>query len=132
MTISQSQVPSELQGAVGRYAEALHEIQEAIGQISTQQVLKLLLARDRVAEALSEKTKTSEEILDKITELDRIFLDNSGAIASSGKMQEWRTSFDPPPSAWWWAIEPSKETDGWGRLKSLWRNSGSHSRPPAS
>ncbi|MEB3827229.1 tetratricopeptide repeat protein [Phormidium sp. CCY1219] len=120
MTISQSQVRSELQGAVGRYAEALHEIQEAIPNISTQQVLKLLLARDRVAEALSEKTKTSEEILDKITELDRIFLDNSGAIAASGKMQEWRTSFDPPPSAWWWAIEPSKETDKWDRFDWVW------------
>ena len=60
----------ELESALERYASALNDIDKTKPDLSEQTVLEVLVARDGVFEAISEKTTASTDCLTKLVELD--------------------------------------------------------------
>lgn len=113
-------ISSNLDKAIEEYAKALSLIGEATSNPSKQQILKLLLARDAVAEALPEKTQVSEDSIARLIELDGKLKSRSNAIATYGALAEWRESLEPSESSWWWFFQPPKIIDARDRYDWLW------------
>ncbi len=101
----------ELESALERYASALNDIDKTKPDLSEQTVLEVLVARDGVFEALSEKTTASTDCFTKLVELDNRLKEQTKTIFETGKLVDWRASFNPPTEAWWWSLEAHPEED---------------------
>lgn len=119
-TNSEPIISSNLEQAITDYAKALSLMEEATTNPSKQQILKLLLARDGVAQSLPEKTQVSEDNIARLIELDGKLKSRGSAIATYGALAEWRESLEPPKSSWWWFFQPPKITDARDRYDWLW------------
>lgn len=119
-TISEPIISSNLEQAIADYAKALSLIEEATANPSKQQILKILLARDGVAQALPEKTQVSEDSIARLIELDGKLKSQGKAIATHGALSEWRESLHPSESSWWWFFQPPKIIDKRDRFDWLW------------
>ncbi|MCP2729272.1 tetratricopeptide repeat protein [Limnofasciculus baicalensis] len=119
-TISEPIISSNLEQAIADYAKALSLMAEATSNPSKQQILKILLARDAVAQALPEKTQVSEDSIARLIELDGKLKSQGEAIATYGALAEWQESLEPPKSSWWWFFQPPKITNPWDHYDWLW------------
>ena len=91
------------------YAEALKSLPSDFS-LSSQQVLKVLRARDRVQDALSHQiARLDDDHLAKLVELDLELKQKSGAIGNAEHLGQLRQSWQPPESAWWWYFESPTE-----------------------
>ncbi len=120
MTISEISTTLELERAIERYEEALGALDEAAPNASTQQIVKVLLARDAVEEALPEKTKASEQKIAALVELDSRLQKQAQAFASNIALAKLRQSLKPPESAWWWFFQAPNQVNPWDRFDWLW------------
>ncbi|MEH2033523.1 MAG: tetratricopeptide repeat protein [Nostoc sp.] len=88
-------------------------------------VLEVLTTRDRL-QALLEIIKTSPELappsgesLEKLSHLDETLRKQAGAIAPFTQSADWRASFSPKETYWWWFLKAP--TTPWSdRLDWLW------------
>lgn len=101
----------KLELALAQYTDALTNLKLAKSEPSEIEILQILIARDAIEEALSDKTQLSVESLAKLLELDNFLKQQADAIASGAKLAEWRATFHPSPEAWWWFLEPTSEKE---------------------
>ncbi|MEH2051653.1 tetratricopeptide repeat protein [Nostoc sp.] len=88
-------------------------------------VLEVLTRRDRL-QAVLEIIKTSPELaspsgesLEKLSQLDETLRKQAGAIAPFTQSADWRASFSPKETYWWWFLKAP--TTLWSdRLDWLW------------
>lgn len=119
-TTSEPIIASNLEQAIADYAKALSLIEEATANPSKQQILKLLLARDAVVQALPEKIQVSEDSIARLIELDGKLKSQGEAIATYGALAEWRESLESAESSWWWFFQPPKIIHKRDRYDWLW------------
>lgn len=70
-------------------------------------LLEVLIARDRVARALASDQPARAETLALINQLDQTLktdADSMNAVAWES-MADWRESFQPASTAWWWRLD---------------------------
>ena len=101
----------KLELALAQYTDALTNLKVAKSEPSEIEILHILIARDAIEEALSEKTQLSVESLAKLLELDNFLKQQADAIARGAKLAEWRATFHPSTEAWWWFLEPTSDEE---------------------
>lgn len=101
----------KLELALAQYTDALTNLKLAKSEPSEIEILHILVTRDAIKEALSEKTQFSVESLAKLLELDNFLKQQADAIARGAKLPEWRATFHPSPEAWWWFLEPTSDEE---------------------
>lgn len=99
----------KLELALAQYTDALTNLKLAKSEPSEIEILHILVTRDAIEEALSEKTQLSVESLAKLLELDNFLKQQANAIARGAKLAEWRSTFHPSTEAWWWYLEPTSD-----------------------
>jgi len=99
----------KLELALAQYTDALTKLKLAKSEPSEIEILHILVARDAIEEALSEKTQLSVERLAKLLELDNFLKQQAHAIARGAKLTQWRATFHPSTEAWWWFLEPTSD-----------------------
>lgn len=70
-------------------------------------LLELLVTRDRLACVVARDLAAEPEILDRISQLDQTLKKDAGRVnAIAGhSMADWRESFQPAETAWWWWLD---------------------------
>jgi len=101
----------KLELALAQYTDALTNLKLAKSEPSEIEILHILVTRDAIEEALSEKTQLSVESLAKLLELDNFLKQQAHAIARGAKLAEWRATFHPSTEAWWWFLEPTSNEE---------------------
>ena len=101
----------KLELALVQYTDALTKLKLAKSEPSEIEILHILVARDAIEEALSEKTQLSVESLAKLLELDNFLKQQAHAIARGAKLAQWRATFHPSTEAWWWFLEPTSDEE---------------------
>jgi tetratricopeptide (TPR) repeat protein len=101
----------KLELALAQYTDALTKLKLAKSEPSEIEILHILVTRDAIEEALSDKTQISVERLAKLLELDNFLKQQAHAIARGGKLAEWRATFHPSTEAWWWFLEPTSDEE---------------------
>ncbi|CBN58439.1 MULTISPECIES: tetratricopeptide repeat protein [Kamptonema] len=119
MTDLNKNTASELDLAIVDYVTALNEFEQEAPK-SEGKTLNLLLARDAVAVALNSLTQSSATTIASLLQLDERLKTQAGAIAEAGKLEDWRSSLNPPESSWWWFFQPAKQAHSWDRFDDLW------------
>ncbi|MBD2358365.1 hypothetical protein H6G41_27775 [Tolypothrix sp. FACHB-123] len=98
----------------------LQAIEELKSDVSAQQALAVLLARDAVhAELMLKVTRIPPDEVTKLMELDRRLKAQANKIIKAGQLKDWRSSIHPPAEAWWWFLEQD-EPDLWNRFDAIW------------
>ena len=95
----------QLYSAIKRYEAALIELENAIGNLSDEVILSVLIARDAVQAELTAVTQIPKRKLIAVTELDGRLKKQARSIAQTVQLADWRASFNPPKEAWWWFLE---------------------------
>ncbi len=101
----------KLELALAQYTDALAHLKLAKSEPSEIAILHILVTRDAIEEALSEKTQLSVESLAKLLELDNFLKQQAHAIARGANLAEWRATFHPSTEAWWWFLEPTSDEE---------------------
>ncbi|MBD1829884.1 tetratricopeptide repeat protein [Microcoleus vaginatus GB1-A2] len=101
----------KLELALAQYTDALTNLKLAKSEPSEIEILHILVTRDAIEEALSEKTQLSVESLAKLLELDNFLKQQAHAIARGANLAEWRATFHPSTEAWWWFLEPTSDEE---------------------
>jgi len=124
----------EVNGAAGielvrnfsRYQTAIEEIENTRKRSSSlatkpsaEQALEVLLARDQLQDSIDECDQSSALTV-KLLELDTRLRALGPDLAKSGSLTEWKSSINPPDSAWWWQFEPPVQIGAWDKLDWLW------------
>ncbi len=94
------------------------DILEEAKQVQETEVLNFLYARDQIAAAFSDVPGPTPVDRLRIIELDKRLRALAPKIAEGVPLPDWRTSFAPPATAWWWYLEPlglpaKKQSDLW-------------------
>ncbi len=110
---------TELDPAIQRYKDAIAALSEAKRPVASAIVLETLMARNEVQTALEAANQTPGATLQLISDLDQQLRSQSEAIASFTQLAEWRASFSPKETAWWWFLEAPKPKR-WNKLDWLW------------
>jgi hypothetical protein len=101
----------KLEIALAQYTDALTNLKLAKSEPSEIEILHILVARDAIEEALSDKTQISVESLAKLLELDKFLKQQAHTIARGANLAEWRATFHPSTEAWWWFLEPTSDEE---------------------
>jgi len=88
-----------------RYSQALSTYESATSP-TVEQALALLLARDNIAFALTDKTQDAPSSVLSLLELDVRLKKLATGLAAQTPLSSWRASLRPAPEAWWWFSEP--------------------------
>ena len=81
-------------------------------------VVAVLMARNDVQVALDEAQQTPGITLQTLSELDQRLRDQAGSIAPFTQSADWRSSFSPKETAWWWSLAAPKTR--WAHFDWLW------------
>jgi tetratricopeptide (TPR) repeat protein len=121
MTVTNNPTKTELERSLELYQEALEAIESAAPNISEEQALNVLLARDTIEELLPDKSQLSETEVIALIQLDERLHNQGKAIARSVKLAKLRQPLNPDEdSAWWWFFTSTKQIDPWDRLDWVW------------
>jgi tetratricopeptide (TPR) repeat protein len=96
-----------LDQAITTYHDALDALQQG-GANASSKVMDVLIARDRVARALSNGENIPTLALFRIAELDQKLKDeaaNIDAVAGGKTLAGWRQSIHPLNTPWWWSLD---------------------------
>lgn len=126
----------DLDQAIHHYATALQPLVPPIPHLppsspspsppppTAAQVLDVLIARDRVQSALanlptaSEISPATQATLEKLSQLDQTLRAQTSAIVPFTQNDQWRASFKPDASAWWWFLSVKEPTESFSWLWS--------------
>jgi tetratricopeptide (TPR) repeat protein len=112
--------------AFKRYEQAAQLFEGSVSNLSLEQIIDILVARDILNTALSDKTQDSTKYLLRINELDKKLKKHFYLIPKTDVMMDMRALVNPSSSAWWWFLEtPSKNFLDrfdwlWGTLTIPW------------
>lgn len=99
----------------GELAQRLAEYGAALGdlasqsQLSSRQVLRLLRSRDRIQELVAQNPDLADDDIEQLLILDLDLKHNALLICQAEHLEQLRQNLDPPPSYWWWHLEPYTE-----------------------
>jgi tetratricopeptide (TPR) repeat protein len=111
---------SRLERAVESYAAKLEALEEAPQNVSPQQAVDVLLARDEIRAALVNAGQQSPLGFTTLVQLDSRLRRQGEYIAQAVRLADWRASLDPPKGAWWWFFEAPSQPSWSERLDWLW------------
>lgn len=96
-----------LDDAVSAYDKAFTTLTSKEAGASKSMVIELLIARDKIARALTDDQSPESGVLVRINELDLRLKKDAGRIAiiAGRSLADWRESFQPAESAWWWRLD---------------------------
>lgn len=104
---------------IPHYQEALNDLADA-RKVDRSTTLRALIARDRVALALSDDTSTIDpSTIELLTETDRRLMALAAKVESGlGRetLKNWRQSINPGEASWWWKL------DDLAAAKQTWPN----------
>ncbi|MGL5196156.1 MAG: tetratricopeptide repeat protein [Chroococcales cyanobacterium] len=104
-----------------RYGTALAAIEEyGPNSPSLEQVLEVMTARDALSAIGNPGVEVAGESLVKLLDLDHRLKAQAEAIASDGKLEKSRATFNPPDSNWWWFLTVPQTTPQWKRFDWIW------------
>lgn len=115
-----STVSPKSEVALERYTSALSTIEAAAPNLTTDQALDALLARDALRTALADTQPEPTGHMATLIELDQRLRQQAEAIASAVPLDEWRNSRQPAEDAWWWYFQPHAAPEAWNRFDWLW------------
>lgn len=111
---------SDLDQVIDHYAVVLDEMVKAAPNPSTQQIMKVLLARDKVEAGLPQKTQLSGDDLVKLVELDKRLKQQADTVSKDNQLADYRQSLKPLDSSWWWFLEPKPKSHKLDRFDWVW------------
>lgn len=106
--------------------QSLEKLKVPNTSLSKQEVLEILLTRDAIHKALSNKVKPSTLAILKIERLDEQLKENAEKLIQDINLAEYRDNFPKPADAWWWyldiyAEEKAIKSHPWNRLDWAYR-----------
>ena len=113
-------VPS-LDAVLEAYAQTMSPLEISPSLLSDQEVLGILKARDAIAETSTVLTKLTFEQQKKLVALDKVLKQKAWQLSKALDFASWRTSLEPPKSAWWWYLDTEAKHPRWQKLDWLWR-----------
>ncbi len=119
MTYSNDETTSNLEKTVARYQTTLQRLETA-ENLSSEEVLDVLIARDAVKENLHEKTQVSSKILVKIVDLDERLKQQTNQIVTVVKLKEWQVFFQATESQWWWFLSEKETISPEEKYNMIW------------
>ncbi|NEP51466.1 MAG: tetratricopeptide repeat protein [Moorea sp. SIO3C2] len=111
---------SELETALKCYREALFNLKE-FQSLQEKEVLEILNARDAVQAAWSQCNQVSTTDQQQLVDLDALLKSKAEQITKVIDLAEYRNSFQPPATAWWWRLETEAPPHLWDRWDWLWK-----------
>jgi tetratricopeptide (TPR) repeat protein len=124
VTRQEPAVDQEVAATVAIYTAALTPI--VAGSISAEALLEILLARDRLARALSRGEVTPAQLNSVLPHDSRLQSDAGAIVRGVGRplLNRWRLTRLPPAESWWWwldrlADERESVTFSWWLLAAL-------------
>lgn len=98
--------------AYENYSAKLSELEQAASDMTDEQILEVLIARNLVDEELAGKTREyPAETLINLMNLDDRLKKQAELIHQKVSLNDWRTSMGPGTESWWWFLEiPDFET----------------------
>ena len=103
--------------AIQHYQSALAALTTAKAPVPASVVLAVLTARNDVQTAL-EASQSASDTLQTLSELDQQLRQLGGSIAPFTQSADWRSSFSPKETAWWWFLAAPKTK--WAKFDWLW------------
>ena len=97
-----------LSEAISAYQTALENLPSQKAEDSPSKLMRVLLARDVVAQTLSNNQVRTPEALNRIVQLDQRLRASAKTVVGtieSATPTTWRESVQPPLSAWWWFLD---------------------------
>lgn len=122
--MTQAQTASRLEHAVDRYEKAIAALETAAEHLSVEHILDVLIARDAVQAAMSDRSQHhSGRLVKAIKELDFRLKQQSQSINRVMKLAEWQAILNPPEpeQQWWWLLDPITPKPWRDRFDWLWR-----------
>ncbi len=115
---------TELEKTVILYQELLEKLIASHNSLSKQEVLEILLTRDAINNALSDRVKPSALVMLEIERLDSQLKENGDKLIQSVNLAEYRNNFPNLPDTWWWYLdiyieEKVIESHPWNRFDGL-------------
>jgi tetratricopeptide (TPR) repeat protein len=97
-------------------------IDTAAKELTNEQLLEVLTARDAVQLALSQETPIfTGQLLATLKRGDRYLKSRKWLeLISQIDLEEWREIFHPPETAWWWYLELPPSANETSQVKSVW------------
>jgi tetratricopeptide (TPR) repeat protein len=120
MPMSQAQ-SSRVEQALQDYTKALQQLEAIAPKYTDAQILEVLSARNALRAALADLTDTSvpAHALRQVLDLDDRLRNHAEAIAQQFDLEDWRDSFEPVETAWWWRFpRPPHPRERWDWLWS--------------
>ncbi|MBM0745674.1 tetratricopeptide repeat protein (plasmid) [Phormidium sp. CLA17] len=108
-----------LDQAIQHYEAAIAALAQAARPVPAVIVLEALNARDGVQAALADADHVSGAALQTISKLDQQLRNHASEIAPFIQAADWRASFSPKETAWWWWLEAPKPKQ-WSQFDWLW------------
>ncbi len=93
--------------ALQNYQTALSNLEKA-DTPSIEQILHIVISRDRLQKFLSKDNQDSVAFLISVLELDKRLKKQEQRITQVVDLGNWRASFNPPKEAWWWFLSTTK------------------------
>ncbi len=108
---------------LGSYQNLLEKLNTS-ETLSKEDVLEILLTRDAIHKALSNKVKPSTSAMLEIEKLDWQLKQNAEKLIQFINLDEYRQNFPKPADAWWWyldiyAQEKARASHPWNRFDGL-------------
>jgi tetratricopeptide (TPR) repeat protein len=120
--MAQTLPDSVLERAVERYEKAIASLEAAAEDLSVEHVLDVLIARDAVQVAMSDKTQHhSGRLVKAVKELDNRLKEQARYINRVTRLAEWQAIFNPPEKEWWWLLDPITPKPWRDQFDWLWR-----------
>jgi hypothetical protein len=104
----QSLAQDVLQNQLIDYGNSIDNLSKAKDGDRKQEVLNVLMARNAIGHTLSSSKSVPHQLRLTLAELDRKLKDHANLVVNyvgSSILEDWRDTFQPPPSAWWWALD---------------------------
>ncbi|MBE9106470.1 hypothetical protein IQ229_16500, partial [Nostoc cf. edaphicum LEGE 07299] len=110
MTDGIAEEAKEQKNCISSYEKALNDLDEVEqpGDNWTEKLIGVLVARDIIHVALSDKSSISQQPIDinLLIQLDKRLKDKAAKdITQLGQLAEWRKSVNPLPERWWWYLK---------------------------
>lgn len=101
---------------------ALKNLLERDDRLSSDQILKVILARDAVHAAMSDKKQLYPgRLIKKVNELDESLKECAKSAHWAEPLTDLQSIFNPPKKQWWWLLEPITPKPWWDRYDWLFR-----------
>ncbi|HAC63238.1 MAG TPA: hypothetical protein DCF68_06765 [Cyanothece sp. UBA12306] len=111
--------PAKLNFLWQQYDNFLRELETTTSPCS-EQVLKVLLLRDRIQEKIKLIDNRSTSIIHKLTDYDQRLRNKKDYIVTLKEYHQWKEIVPFSPDSWWWNWESPSAQNFWQKSDWLW------------